>query len=669
MFHKIALKLNQHLGKGGAGILALLLAMSLAVCSFVFFKKFAVDPVGMAIGTLSYLAFSCGLIYLAGKYSIDATKTVFVSCLSIVSLLGKLMLVITLRGSYQQLGDFSFMHKFASLLYESGLNSDKLKTFYDASAYFDRVLLFFLPMKALFGANDLLAVQIGNCLFATGILILTYLICAAVFDEKTARWAALLTLLFPLHSLDVLTYTHDLPGIFLVLLGFFLAFRILAAEKLHLIIAMSLTIGVILFAVRLQRGLHPVMLIFLAVLAVQVCISKLDYARWLKAIICLVVLPTLVYGICAKKFDDFKSHSGIKVNSSRYSFMARGWSVAAKGEYDGFYEQIDKATPPDLKDRSQLGLIISQLTYNKKEVMVLPVVKAAKFFLVGFASNPELSFTATHQGLLNSVAVASRLIFAIGALGLAIVGCLELLWQKNMAPYQVALVLFPLLCVAAIALLGETSPRYSYVVHFVLAALGGGAAAKGRAGVSEITGNFVGVSGELLPYGLAAAIGYCAFMALLLLSIPKLGAAYKYMDMRKATSPRAAVRDLSYLSPFEQVLAETAPSRSDSASPLEGSIVLPARGDGGKYFFYVQSLLPGRSADSGMSCIAYAGGGEVLHRTLAELTELQFVSFDLGKAPHTERTLRIKIVQNGPRTTKLPANAPVVKWGYVGSLL
>ena len=339
-------------GEGTACLLALSLLVSLVVSVAVLCWRFWRDPGGLSLGMSIYLPAATLLLFACSKAVTNLSAKTYIICLSVVSLSIKLPFLL-LSGSYQQSGDYAGMYRYGSILYEQGIDSPWLKVPYDSALYFDRVLPFFLPVRAFFAGHAVFAIQAANCLLATGSILLTYRICRHAFGEGVGRWAGATLLLFPVHTLDVLNVTHDIPGVFLFLLALLLGIHLLALQNHARTVWMSIALGVIVFAVKLQRGTHQMLILFLACMAIFTCLSRSKEKGCVRIVLWSVVVPMVVLGLLSAGFDHLKSVHGINANYSRFSFLAQGWNVQTGGEYDWTLERIDIAAPPDLKDRTQ----------------------------------------------------------------------------------------------------------------------------------------------------------------------------------------------------------------------------------------------------------------------------------------------------------------------------
>jgi protein-S-isoprenylcysteine O-methyltransferase Ste14 len=200
------------------------------------------------------------------------------------------------------------------------------------------------------------------------------------------------------------------------------------------------------------------------------------------------------------------------------SFMARGWSLPNWGEYYKRYEEVDGPTPYPLKKPLMMSLALSQMAYQPAQTLVeLPWIKLAKFFLVGFASVHESEFHDSGRPHLEAAARASRQIFAPVFLLLAAIGCWHRPRHVQENPVRWAACLLPLMCAAVYLIAGETSPRYSFHIHFALAMLAGtgldavstrfvsrGAVREKIADISDVAASFGAALGLTLIFLIAA---------------------------------------------------------------------------------------------------------------------------------------------------------------------
>ncbi len=202
----------------------------------------------------SFFLFLLFLFLQACKANCALRTKYFLLWLCLFSLASKLLVILLFSSHFSLTQDYALMHKFVGLFVSEGIDSVNLHSFYDWRAFANRSFPFFWPMRFLFGDHDLLAVQIANSLLETGSLLLVYVILGGIVDEYPRRVAVCLMALFPLHTWEVLNYTHDIPGTFLFLSCLLIIKTIWLSSFGKKIFSYGVLLGVLLFALKLQRG-------------------------------------------------------------------------------------------------------------------------------------------------------------------------------------------------------------------------------------------------------------------------------------------------------------------------------------------------------------------------------------------------------------------------------
>ena len=225
-----------------------------------------------------------------------------------------------------------------------------------------------------------------------------------------------------------------------------------------------------------QRGVHFIVMGAWAGLLVWALSSGMGGRRWGLLLLGLGILPLMLSIPAAGRYDDWLNrHDTHQLNSILPAFVARGWCPETKGEYCGRYEQLDRVTPWEEKKPAMFRIVLSQIRYNAKVVCGwFPLLKTAKLFLVGYASNLEEGLQAVQSPQL-PWARGMRLAAAPIFLGLAFWGCVGLSARPRMQFKWVPIFLAPVLTWGAYLFMGETSPRYSIFCQPFLALLGASA--------------------------------------------------------------------------------------------------------------------------------------------------------------------------------------------------
>jgi len=373
--------------------------------------------------------------------------------------------------------DQELFHYFVREMSDHRLQSgtlSALSSIYDYPVWAGRVLPFHYLVRYIAGPYDILGIRLLNIGVSTAILLLTYGFACRLLPEGRRKWAVFLMVLLPFQSFLVTDYTHHLFSSFYFLLFTWCVWEMFftSPRPIRRIFLAVLTGGCLLLMMW-QRGVHLLALAILGMMLAWAAGVGFGWKRWGVICISIGVIPLILSLPLASRYDQWLDrHDTHQLNSILPAFVARGWCPESAGEYCGRYEQLDRVTPWPGKKTAMYRLVLSQIRYNPLAVCVrFPILKTAKLFLVGYASNFEEALFQTGSAALpwaRGMRLAATPIF----LGLAIWGCLGLSVRSSKQALWLPILLAPVLTWGAYVFLGETSPRYSVFCQPFLGLLG-----------------------------------------------------------------------------------------------------------------------------------------------------------------------------------------------------
>ncbi len=441
---------------------------------------------------------------------------------------------------YALTGDDRSMHDFVATLAREGLTHDtlaRLSSWYDYYLYLYRAFPLYYPLRVLFGASDLAAVHVVNAILGAGTLVFGFLIARRVAGSPSARVAAWLLAICPYHVIDVLSYTPQIPGVFFLVVGVWL---VLGGMRKHPspwwdALWRGGALGCLLILVGIQRNGQDLFLLGIA--AAAVALSSLTTARRTgpASMVATVVLAAAVWFPVKSQFDAWvRANDVTRIRSPFLGYMTRGWNLVSMGEYLGRYEQLDVAAAAQSKDRLMLSVLATEAA-RKPLIMfgVVPVVKASKFFALGFGAIPEPGLAASGYRTAALLAQAFRLTYAPVVILLCMTGFVAALNRWRLAWRLRLLTASVVLAAGAVVLLWEAQPRYSHCVHFALvtvAAVGFGSLREsGRRAFC-----LQGAAGKRTLAAVAAGFGLWLAVAGVAYGVARQARSYLYADLRTA---------------------------------------------------------------------------------------------------------------------------------------
>jgi hypothetical protein len=149
--------------------------------------------------------------------------------------------------------------------------------------------------------------------------------------------------------------------------------------------------------------------------------------------------------------------------------MTRGWNLEASGEYLPILEQLDSVSAKPEKARTLEAVLVTEFAHQPvRALLILPFIKIAKFFAIGYASTAEAGLSDGGYARATLIYQSLRSLYAPLILLPCAVGLL-ICWESRRLQLRLMTpVLLMVMSCAAIVLIWETSPRYSHPVQFAM---------------------------------------------------------------------------------------------------------------------------------------------------------------------------------------------------------
>lgn len=650
-------------------LLMLCLSMSLIVSGVRLVQNIVAPPVLVAVSGICYAAFLGLGLWLAGQSRFPISEARFTAGLCGAALLVRL-LVLLWRADYIQVGDHAQLREFVLRLAAGGLtpaNMRSLSSLYDYPVWLSRAFPIYLPLRWAFAEHDLLAVQLVNAFLSTGCVLLTLLIGRSLFPPPIHRLAATLMALLPLHIVEVLSYSVQIPGTLLFMLAVYLALGWVRGEPLSVgtLAVRGLAYGSLMFLLRIQRGLDFLLLPLLAVLAV---VSWTSYSRRSAVRLSIILFfALLAYVPAASKHGKWmRQYDTHRMRSHTLGFMSRGLNPVTWGEYLERFEQIDVATQPADKRRVLGGIIVSQLVRRPGTTLVLlPAVKVAKLFLVGYASGVEQGFEWAGSPGKAAIVRGARLFFAPPFLLLTLLGTWWWVRRGTWVRTETVLLWAPVITCVATTWLGETSPRYSHPVHFALALVA-------SIGIAACVRRLAAMGPAVPRRHLASASAVVLSVYVLLAGgsyvVARLwGTDLLFEDMRGASrrgacAPAVTEHSISHL---EQRL-DLCDGPDRAGCFVEGQLSLDGLArERSDVSLFVFAESPRRSDLSAFGVSVWVGGHLEARARCSELEHGRRFVMRWSPSAVTNRLLRVRVEPEPSAARAEGLHSVTVRWGYV----
>lgn len=550
--------------------------------------------------------------------------------------------------------DQALFHHFVTEMSDHRLEGETLAALsriYDYPVWAGRVLPVHYLVRHFAAAHDVFWVRLLNVGLSTAILAVSYGFASRLLPKGRRKWVVFLLMALPFQSFVTTDYSHHLFSSFYFLVFAWCAWEMLFTElRLVRRLLISVLGGICLLLMMWQRGVHLIALGIAVCMLAWAVMTGAGWRRWGLLLLCMLLIPLSFSVPLSAAYDRWlNSHDAHQLNSILPAFTARGWCPESGGEYCGRYEQLDRVTPWPLKKAAMNRLVLSQIRHNPAIVCGrFPILKTAKLFLVGYASNLEEGLAREQSALLpwvKGARVAATPVFLL----LAVLGCLGLAARSGASVQWGPIFLVPLFTWGAYVFLGETSPRYSIFCQPFLGFIGGWALAqmseKGPMGWAPPVRAWKSIIGRgaLVAGALACAMG------LLVLWVRQIPESRLYANLQEGWNDAGAVEDGEYR-PFEVRLpVSLRPAVWTSPSFME---------TGGRLSFYLLDA-DGSAANARLTVSA---SGQLLDTLeISDLTLPHYVELDLPPAV-ADLSFEVK-----PLPDALPAGGDI-QVGYVSFL-
>jgi len=598
------------------------------------------------IAGLVLLAVIVGLVRKARRIPEQTSDFRWLASLSMIVVAVRVM-IIWLASPYEQVGDCRFMLDVIRMLVQDGWGDEVMHRlagiYYDDYLWVGRSLPYLFPFASWWPGHEVLSARLINLVWSLLHNLMVYALARRLMGRAAARVAFVLVSAIPVHSWMMLDYTHQYFGGFLVMAGLLiLVYQIDDATGMPFrMIARGLALGLVLIGLHFQSGIDRfvLLLMFIALMLTwwRYGWKSKGVARFAGMLVVALVLYVPVAHVFTTWLMQYRDQ---RMSSHPISFTARGWNVVTMGEYYGVYEQIDRETPWPEKPDAMKALILSQMVYEPaKTLLVLPVVKVAKYFLVGYATAIETQFRDAGRDQLASVFKGTRLLFTPLLLGLALWGVWRWLRDAPESPSYVLVVVCPALFCLIYLLAGETSPRYSFHIHgFIVLLAAGVISGRGSDGARVAAlrlGTWMGV------FVLIAA---CVFLFV----PPAIRAARQdqlFVNARESVQSNAATPEAAESTVYTRTI-RTAPTDIVHTLSLE-----PYRE--GKH---IALFLWPQSREDGEVVEIRIDEQVVFTSPLRHMRHVQRLSFDI---PSGANELKVQVHGSSGM------NRPLLQWGYV----
>ncbi|MBP5787765.1 MAG: hypothetical protein J6Y19_08130 [Kiritimatiellae bacterium] len=325
------------------------------------------------------------------------------------------------------------------------------------------------------GTQALTCLKVLNVFAASMMLCLTYAISRHVLPPGKRKWAVFLLLALPLQTFWVTDYSHHIFSSLYLLTFTWTACELAFGDRaIWHQLCLSCLATICLLFMAWQGGVDWIALGMAGIFTVVYFLSQSDIRKSMFLALFLLLVPacgrTILKGPLL--LDRIWASDIQRQGSLLPAFMARGWCPITGGEYCARYEQLAQATPAAQETKTMFRLVASQIREEPvKTTILLPFVKTAKLFLVGYASNLEESLTLAHSPALPHMNWIRRLGTSF-FLFWVLLGGMRLSGAKTCPLVWTPVLLLPILTWGAYVLAGETSPRYSVFCQPALAIIG-----------------------------------------------------------------------------------------------------------------------------------------------------------------------------------------------------
>jgi len=395
----------------------------------------------------------------------------FVLSVLAIYFLVQLALIFASSSNLQWPGDSELLHQHVRILAEQGYTEDVLAPMsnsYDFQVWARRSVPFYLLLYRISGPLFPIAVQCFNALLMVLAAFLTWRMAVLLLGERIAAAALVLQILMPWRLFTHLDLAHHILGGLYYTLGVWILIEWHQPNRTRLQRAgMALLMVLLLPLMHLEGGIY---LVFIGAVSGVLFLSwltgKVSFRKSIFSVACLLLLPIMAISILTGPLDELLDRADqYHYDSGILAWSTRGWSIETGGQYCSTYEQLDVLTPQAKKKPFLLQLLASQAYYNPEAVAFQQIpIKAAKYFMVGYASSFEEMLQLNHLPRLRMLYAGGRTLYLIAILPLAIFGGVLFLVHFRKREGLSFVVPFAFI-VAAYVILGESDPRYSAYIH------------------------------------------------------------------------------------------------------------------------------------------------------------------------------------------------------------
>jgi len=407
---------------------------------------------------------------------------------------GALTVAVGLRLAYvvmvenTPISDFASMWRLSSKATDLGLAATHaaLSETYSSWVYFERVLPYLFPLRALFGPESS-SYTSANVALGAASSLLAYSLARASFGDAAARVALVLSLLAvePLIAAEI--PTHDIPGAFLVLGTLALgsaAWRYRAAARDSAATLASLGFGVTALVLDMQRSLGG-LLLFAHTLVAPLLARETSPAepvavnvrtRFLPVLLVVAPLVVFVAGDRTLRAGGWRVPARLNTLPLSLAAATDSW---ADGSYQHAFDDYRIAYQAVKPNWARLGIVklATELRLDPAGQVGAYLRKARNLFDLGGQTYFYLNDVRWRDG--STFAWTRRVEIAGRAFSVPFLVLLTLasLWPWT-RPRPPLLALFPLVFMALLSLallaIGEIQSRYVYPLWYIGAVYVGG---------------------------------------------------------------------------------------------------------------------------------------------------------------------------------------------------
>lgn len=419
------------------------------------FFDFNVRNIVLSIGILIFLLLS---LWFTNKFKIKK----FEIFLFIISVITQFIAVLIL--DVPPYSDFEMMYDSAQLLKVGDL-SYRDTTYYISWAYQSGFTLYQAILLKII--DSIYFLQFVNCLFASGINVIVYLISKKLFKVKIAQAVSIFHLIYVFHFTHVALLTNSISASFFALLAIYFVIEGKYFKNANI---RYITIGLML---AISDFFRPESIVFLVaiitylIFSVTKNYSKKNLKDFAKRIVCLVGTLLLTGTMLSQMIIALDVNESGLVNNKPYWKFVVGLNTESRGKFHSpDWTMIeDRMREENLTfNESSKEIALERLNKPISEHIELQYYKVAEIWdeggLVWVFRHIE-----DHDKILLGLEEINELIYMI-TLTLATIGVIYIIKDKKFSPRYLILLflIFAKFC-AYIPI--EVQSRYSYAIRFV----------------------------------------------------------------------------------------------------------------------------------------------------------------------------------------------------------